>query len=214
MAAIAYTTLTALKARMGITDTNSDSVLGAAATAANELIEGYIGAPVGDMGHGIRTYDGNGTDTLFIRQGIRGGGGTAITLEIADETGGTFTTLGPTEYVLRPHEHDRPTGWPAFYIILSDIATTYGIFTPGFDTVRIEPKQQQGGGWGWASVPPELASIADIMATRMFQARQAGEMMVIGSNEFGNAIVRFLPEPEYRAILERFRNVVSQSFAL
>lgn len=206
--ALSYTSASDLKARMGITDTNSDTILASVATAVNEMVESYIGAPVGDGGTAVRTYDGNGEDRFWIRQGIRG----IATLEIADETGGTFSTLGASEYVLRPHAHDRPTGWPAFYIQLTDIATTYGIFTEGYDTVRITPSA--GNGWGWANIPPDLEAVADIMGTRMFQARQSGEMMVVGSTDFGAAIVRFLPEPEYRAVLDRYRNVVSPMFAL
>lgn len=208
MAAIAYTSLSALKTRMGITDTNSDTILGAVATACNEMIEGYIGAPIGDAGTATRTFDGNGEDVLWVRQGLRSIG----TLEIADETDGTFSTMAATEYTLRPHDYDRPSGWPAWKIVLKDTAKTYGVFTPGFDTVRVTPGA--GGGWGWATVPPELAAVADIMATRMFQARQAGEMMVVGNTDFGQAIVRFLPEPEYRAVLDRFRNMISPMFAI
>ena len=206
--ALTYTSLAGLKTRMGITDTNDDGVLGSVATAVNEMVESYIGGPVGDAGTAVRTYDGNGEDRLWVRHGIRGIG----TLEIADETGGTFTALAASEYVLRPHQYDRPTGWPAFYIQLTDIATTYGTFTVGYDTVRITPSA--GNGWGWAAIPDDLKAVADIMATRMFQARQAGEMMVIGSTDFGGAIVRFLPEPEYKAVLDRYRNVISPMFAL
>lgn len=213
MAALTYTSASALKTRMGISDTNSDTILGAVATAVNEMVESYIGAPVGDMGHDIRYFDGSGSDRLWVRQGIRGGGGTAITLEISDGTNGAYKTLATSEYVLRPADHDRPTGWPAFYIILTDAATTYGVFTEGYDTVKIEPQQQKGGGWGWAAIPPDLSAVADIMGVRMFQSRQSGEMMVIGSTDFGGAIVRFLPEPEYRNVLDRYRNVISPPHA-
>ena len=213
MALIAYTSLSALKTRMGITDTASDTILGSVATAVNDMVEGYIGAPIGDAGHAIRYYDGNGQSSMRIRQGIRCTDSTDVTVAIADQTGGTFTTLATTEYVLRPHADDRPTDWPAFDLILTDKAVTYGVFTMGFDTVKIEPVQGHGN-WGWAATPADLSAVADIMAVRMFQARQAGEMMVVGSTEFGNAIVRFLPEPEYRAVLDRYRNVVSPMYAL
>ena len=43
---------------------------------------------------------------------------------------------------------------------------------------------------------------------------QAGEMMVIGSTDFGAAIVRFLPEPEYRQVLDRFKYVISPTYAV
>jgi hypothetical protein len=72
--------------------------------------------------------------------------------------------------------------------------------TAGYQTVRITPAT----GWGFAAIPEELQRIADIMGTRMFQSRQTGETFVIGSGEFGQAIVRFLPEPEYRDVLDHY----------
>lgn len=206
MAALSYTSGTALKTRMGITDTNADTVLGGIATATNDLIEGYIGAPVGSGGTAARTFDGNGNDRMWVRHGLQA----ISTLEIANETGGTFSTLSSTEYVLRPATHDRPTGWPGFWVILTDKATTYGIFTVGFDTVRITPT---AAGWGWQSIPSDLSEVAAIMGTRMFQSRQSGEMLVVGSTDFGNAIVRFLPEPEFRAVLDRYRQALSPFLA-
>jgi hypothetical protein len=200
--ALSYTSGTALKTRMGISDTNSDTVLGGISTAVNELIEGYVGAPVGSGGTAARTYDGNGEARLWVRQGIQA----ISTLEVADATGGTFATLSSTEYVLRPASHDRPSGWPGFWVQLTDKATTRGLFTLGYDTVRITPTS---AGWGWQTIPPELSEVAAIMGTRMFQSRQTGEMMVVGSTDFGNAIVRFLPEPEFRAILDRYRQALS-----
>ena len=204
--ALAYTSGTALKTRMGITDTNSDAILEARATATNTIIESYVGGPVGSGGTAIRTFDGDGTGTLWVRHGINA----ITTLEVADRTGGTFSTLAATEYVLRPASWDRPTGWPGFWVKLTDQASTYGRFTPGYDTVRITPTSD---GWGWTAIPAELSEVAHILGTRLFQARQSGEMMVVGSTDFGNAIVRFLPEPEYRAILDRFRHVLSPSLA-
>lgn len=198
--ALAYTSGTALKTRMGITDSNSDAVLDARATAVNTMIESYIGGPVGSGGTAIRTFDGDGGRVLWVRHGVNG----VTTLEVADQTGGTFTTLASSEYVLRPASWDRPTGWPAFRIELTDQATR--TLTKGHDTVRVTPSSD---GWGWTAIPAELSEVAHVLGTRLFQSRQAGEMMVVGSTDFGNAIVRFLPEPEYRDILDRFRGVIS-----
>lgn len=206
--AAAYVTATTLKTRMGITDTNSDAILGAIATAVCAMVESYIGAPVADGGYATRYFDGNGESTLYIRQGIRADASSEITVSVADKTGGTFTTLAAGEYVIRPLSHDRPTGWPGFWLVLTDAAVTYGTFTPGFNTVKIQPTQGVSG-WGWSAIPSDLSSVAEIMATRMFQARQSGEMMVVGSTDFGQAIVRFLPEPEYRFVMDRYRSVVS-----
>jgi len=190
--AAAYTSLAALKTHMGISDTNDDTALSAVATAVNAIIEDNIGFAAADGGTAIRSYDGNGGDRLFVRGGLQG----VTTLEVADATGGTFTAT--TDYVLKPYAHERPSGWPAWYVQLTDLASV--TFTSGYQTVRITPAT----GWGFAAIPEELQRIADIMGTRMFQSRQTGETFVIGSGEFGQAIVRFLPEPEYRDVLDHY----------
>jgi len=192
--AIAYTSVASLKTHMGVSDTNSDAALTAIATAVNAMVEDYIGYGAGNGGTAARLYDGDGTGDLFVRGGLTG----VETLEIADQTGGTFGTY--TDYVLKPYAHERPTGWPAWHIRLTDLAATY--FSGGYQTVRVTPGT--AGNWGFAATPPELARIADILGTRLFQSRQSGEMLVVGSTDFGQAIVRFLAEPEYRDILDHY----------
>lgn len=192
---IAYTSATAIKARMGITDTNADAECTAIATAVNDWLESWLGFGAGSGGTAARTYDGDGSDELFIRGGVQA----ITTLEIASETSGTWSTLAATEYVLRPYSYERPEGWPGWRIRLTDKATTYGTFTSGYGTVRITPS----GGWGFAATPEMLKRIADIAGVRMFQARQSGETLAIGTTDFGQAIVRFLPEPEYQVYIDK-----------
>jgi hypothetical protein len=164
----------------------------------NDLIEDYIGFPAGSGGTAVRTYDGDGSDELWVRGGVQ----TVSTLEVASQTGGAYTTLGTAEYVLRPHSHERPSGWPAWRVVLTDLATT--TFSAGYDTVRITPTYWDFG----TAVPTQLARIADICGVRMFQARQSGEMMTVGTTDFGQAIVRFLPEPEFIAYLDHMASVL------
>lgn len=197
---VAYTSPAAIKSLAGITDTNDDAAFTAIATAINDLLEDYIGFGVGSGATAVRTYDGDGTDELFIRGGVQG----ITTLEVASETGGTWSTMGSTEYVLKPYSHERPSGWPGWRIKLTDKATTYGVFTSGYQTVRITPT----GGWDFSATPQLLKRIADIAGLRMFQARKTGEMLVVGSTDFGQAIVRFLPEPEYIGYLDKLAHAL------
>lgn len=197
---VAYTSPSAIKARMGVTDTNNDAEFTAVATAVNDLIEDYIGFSAGSGGTAARTYDGNGGDTFFVRGGLQG----ITTLEIASETGAAFSTMGTAEYVLRPYSYERPSGWPGWRIELTDKATTFSAFTEGYGTVRITPTSWDFGG----TAPAMLSRIADICGVRMFQARQSGEMMTVGSTDMGQAIVRFLPEPEYLSYLDKLRYVL------
>jgi hypothetical protein len=144
VAALQYTTATAIKAQADITDSNDDARLGAVATAVNELVEGYIGLPVGDGGTAVRTFDIPArTKTLHIRGGVQG----VTTLEYAGSTSeakaSTYTEITSSNYVLRPAQHDLPTGWPYFDIELVD-GSTPGSFPVGYDIVKVTPS----GGWG------------------------------------------------------------------
>jgi hypothetical protein len=192
--AVAYTSVSAIKTHMGVSDSVDDAAFTAIATAVNDFIEDWIGFPAGSGSTAIRTYDGHGGDRLFIRGGVQG----ITTLEVANQTGGTYTSLGTAEYVLRPHSYDRPTGWPGWWLQLTETATTN--FTYGYDTIRITPAT----GWDFSATPSELKRIADILGVRMYQARKTGETLVIGSTDFGQVIARFLPEPEYRDYLDHF----------
>jgi hypothetical protein len=192
--AAAYTTVANIKTYMGVSDSNDDAAFTAVATAVNAMLEDALGFTADDGGTAARSYDGNGGTQMFVRGGLTG----VQTLEVADQTGGTFTAT--TAYVLKPYDFERPTDWPAWYVQLNDLAST--TFTAGYETVRITPGT--AGVWGFASIPEELQRIADIMGTRMFQARQSGEMLVVGSDDFGQAIVRFLPEPEYREVIDHY----------
>jgi hypothetical protein len=204
----AYTSAAAIKSHSNITDTNADSRLGAIATAVNEMFESYIGGPVGDGGTVARTFDiSSSTKWVPIRHGIRPG--TTPTVEYASSTGGDFTAVASGNVVWRPADWDRPTDWPAMELWLVD-GSTPSRFSVGYDTVRITPDAD--GGWGWASVPADLSQVALIAGLRMFQSSQSGESLSIGSTEFGAAIIRFLPEPEYQAVLERYRTVISPSW--
>lgn len=198
MTALAYTSGTAIRVRMA-GGTADQAIFDAIGSAVNEIVEGYIGAPIGPAGTAARTYDGDGGHTLYVRQGIAG---TAITLEVADQTGGTFRTLATTEYVLRPAAHDRPTGFPARKVCLTPSATSN--FTYGYDTVRVTP---DASGFGWPAIPLDVSLIAVILGTRLYQSRQSGEAMVIGSPEFGAAALGMLERDEV-AVLDRYRYVV------
>jgi hypothetical protein len=194
--AVAYTSVANLKTYMGVSDSVNDAAFTAIATAVNDYIEDYVGFPVGSGGTAIRTYDGDGSSSLFVRGGVQG----VTTLEVADRTGGTFATV--TDFKLRPASHERPTGWPAWHVILTDLAPV--TFTQGYDTVRITPS----GGWDFAAVPPKLSRIADTIGVKMFQSRQTGETMVVGSNDFGQAVVARFVDPDDREYLDHLAYTV------
>lgn len=207
MTALSYTSGTAILTYMAadgqsITGAGSTAICATIASVVNDRLEQYVQRPIGPGGTAARTYDGDGTDELWIPEGING----ITTLVIYDATGGTAYTMGSTEYALRPHSHQRPTGWPAFLIKLTDLATTQTSFTWGYDTVSVTPDST---GWGWTSIPVELTNLADRWGVKMYQDRaQTGGG---GEGDF-NAVAYSYLTPEDKVILNRYRMTVAQTY--
>jgi len=112
---------------------------------------------------------------LRVPKGISNG----TTLEVASqsqpESGGTYTTLGSTDWYLRPNVQDRDTGWPATSIVLSNLAGAY--FAYGYNTVRLT------GAMGFATVPYNIQAIGIRAAAAMTLAKgSVGNAVPIGPN--------------------------------
>ena len=91
-------------------------------------------------------------------------------------------------------------GWPAFEIHLSDIpSSTYPMFPPGYATIRMSADI------GWASMPEEIREVAEVMAVRAWQARQAGQSDMVGSDDTGQQMVSNYISGRDRQTLMRYR---------
>jgi hypothetical protein len=102
------------------------------------------------------------------------------TVEYAEQTGGSYTTLtsGSTGYYLVP---DRTLpGWPSTDIVLSDQADTYTRFAPGWRTVRLT------GVFGWARVPDLVRRATVDLARFWWNARSSEEP--VGMSAFGQPV--------------------------
>lgn len=166
-----YTTLPAVKNRIGITDTTDDGLLETLVSETNSWLEGEIGFPVGPITSVARTFDADrvicdsrGRSVLRVYPwGCR-----AITVvTTTDGTDGTVTTRTASDVVIRPHDHERETGWPGFDLVVKDSASWRWPQT-GMDVISVTAT------WGWASIPVELRSIATRVAIAAFRARGAG----------------------------------------
>jgi hypothetical protein len=109
--------------------------------------------------------------TLWIPQGIA----EISALEVATETGGTFTTVPTTDWFADPPPNERLFGWPATRITLSD-RPTGGIwaFYPGKRVVRAAMAE------GWERVPADVRGIAVRASTRRHMAKGGGATPVMG----------------------------------
>lgn len=171
MSAQSYTSATAIKARLSITDLSDDTLLGTLATEVNSWLEVKIGFPVGPITSEERKFDGSrmihgGRALSCYPFGVR----SVTAMSVASSTGGSYTALTvATDIFLRPATHDRKTDWPAFEIWLSDTGSQ-PVFPGqvGFDLAKVT------GTWGWAAIPSELSSIATRLGVALWRRRSAG----------------------------------------
>ena len=190
-----YATTSDLKTRLGVTDTDDDTLLGTICDQVNQFIEsttGRILAPV--SGTPTRTYDiAETTAVLHVPEGIRA----ITTLEVADYTGADYATVTSGDYFLRP-SYPAPA-WPYTHVHMSDNPTgTIFSFPKGFDTVRITAT------FGFAAIPDDITDLALTIAVRSWHAREAGQQDIVGTDEMGRPLVSRFVSGRDRDTLRRY----------
>jgi hypothetical protein len=190
-AATTYASLDDLVERLNLPDETRfnllNDLLGAVSSQFdNEAGRQFYRIPQVD-GTTVRLYDGNGGLTLRIPEGCV----SLTTVEVATGTGGSYATLGTTEWRLRP-AHPAPD-WPYTELVLTDLATT--TFTPGYDTVRLT------GVFGWASVPQLVTEAVLQLAQRSYNQSQTADAGQIGVGDLGTMTLSSQrPDAWYRAL--------------
>lgn len=188
-----YATTTALKALIGTTDAADDTLIGLICDRVNGYIEQVTGRVIAPVASAVYLLDGDGTNRLWFPLGIRA----VSLLEIAEMSGGTYTTETSTNYMLRPAAHNRAPGWPATWLVLSDQSGQHRYFPRGYDTVRMTATT------GWAAIPDEVTRLALVVAQRWWNARQSGYQTIDGIDENGRPIAaRFFQLPDYQTLNE------------
>ena len=198
-----YATTATVKARLlasGVTDTADDTLIGTICDQVNQFIEGPAGSQrvLAPIASAVYLFDGDLTNCIVYPPGIR-----AISLlEIADYTGGTFTTVTATEYFLRPLAQDRDSPQhPATQIWLGDRGT-YLYFRRGWANVRVTMTT------GFEAMPDDVIDVALTTAVRAWHARQSGQADIIGNTETGAPLVSRFVAPHHRGILMAYRPLV------
>lgn len=190
----AYATQTALAALIGqgqTFDPADVALQGVICDRVNGYIESATGIVIAPVSSAVYTFDGDGTDCIYYPRGVR----SVTLLEIADYTGGSYTTETATNYVIRPAAHDRIPGFPATEIRLTDQSTQHRTFPVGYDTVRVTMTT------GWAAIPDEVTNLALAVAMRAWNARQSGYQNVDGIDENGRPVIaRFFLLPDYQVL--------------
>lgn len=183
-----YCSIHDAKQRLGITvaDTTDDEELVQIISQTAGFIESKTGRPLYPDPVLIYTFDGAGAvdngKTLLVPRGVR----TVSAITHATTTGGTPVAVAATDYILRPLVQDRPPGWPATEIRLTDVAAL-PYWYPAYANVVVT------GTFGWAAVPREIEAIALRLVINAWKLRGSGGADIVsvgvdGSRTFENAL--------------------------
>lgn len=172
--ALSYVTTAAVKARLGITNTTDDTVIGTIVGQVNGFVESYCHRAIGPFATGstftlhFENDDAHDSGRVFT---FPAGISSITLLEVAPYTGASFVTVPSSDWFLMPHAQERDSGWPAFEVHMSDIPSASNgqpFFAPGYNTVRIT------GDFGWAAIPDEVSEVAVNLALALWRSRSAG----------------------------------------
>ena len=172
----AYATLDALREYVDPPDASQDNLLSDLLLQASTYIDGqcrrdfYRHPQV--TGTEIRTINGNGRRRLWVKAGIV----SLSTVELAELTGGSYTALASTDWILGPDEPIGSYDW----IDLSD-QSAYTEWFAGYETVRLT------GVFGQASVPADIEK-ATLDLAREWYRQGPGGGGPVGVNQFGTPI--------------------------
>lgn len=190
----AYATASLLQGLIGgnqTFDSADTTLMGLICDRVNAYIEQITGRVIAPVASAAVLLDGNGTGRLYFPRGIR-----AVTLlEIAEYTGGSFTTETSTNYFLRPAAHSRTPAWPATWLVLSDRSTQHRAFPVGMDNVRMTATT------GFDAIPDDVTNLALAVAQRWWNSRQSGYQLAGDVDEQGRPVAaRFFQLPDYQTL--------------
>jgi hypothetical protein len=202
MAIGSYASLSHVKQRIGISGTTDDALIQRLCDEVNTWIETVCGRPIAPDPTTVYTADGWDASedgrVLYFPRGIR----SLSQLEVAPHTGAAYVVVPATDYFLRPTPNDRPPGWPAFEVHMTNIPSAgnlYPRFFRGYDTIRLT------GLFGWDAIPADLVLVAEQLAVNLYRERAAGGTDSVTIGEDGTrTISRLLSTRDWQTI-SRYR---------
>lgn len=143
-------------------------------------------------GETTRYYDGDGESVLYLPEGVV----SLSAVEVADSTGGSYTTIGTADWFLRPSHPSA--GWPYTELHLDD-----EVFTEGYDTVKLT------GVFGFSAVPALIREAVLELAARTYHESKTRHAGIAGMSETGlTSVPPYRPDAWYRALQAFGRRVV------
>lgn len=198
-----YATLAQLKAELKITDTNDDTRLETAISAASRQIDAYTGWTHGfwqDPTVVVQEFFADDSKTVTIPDGISTTTGLIVKTDINDDGLFGLTLTITTNYVLRPVNAD--TSYPIRPFTEIRLVDYLGTYFPMWWSGR--PGVQVTAKYGWPAVPDDVYKACLIQSTQLFKASDAvfGAIQ-LGEGGFATRVGRGL-NPMAEALLEAY----------
>lgn len=209
--------------------TSDEPALAPICTAASRYVETIIGRRLWTTtGDETRTFDVPQRRGIYAAAGYYGFQtfdpgmdiAAVTTLQLAESTikatSGTYATISTGDYFLQPA--DRPDGWPATHVALTDeYSGTYNSsapfmwFMPGYRTVQIVGRF----GWNTTSIdsttfPQEIRVVAAEIAAWLWRSRQSGFSNTVNVSELGAVSIPRALTPWARETLDKYTRATSK----
>lgn len=189
----------ALRAHLGLEDSDDDSTMGTAVAAACSAVAIHCG----------RQFDADTTATAKLYRPEHQGKlatddfwtTTGLVVKTDDDDDGTFETTWTldTDFILEPTNGERYGESLPYHEIV-------GLDARSFPTWNRRPSVQVTAKWGWASVPSPVTQAALLIAARVWQRRKSPEGVLGGFQDFSAVRVSSRQDPDAMMLLAPYRH--------
>lgn len=200
-------TIAQAKARLSITDATDDSLFTELVNEVSAFIQGYTGRKLVPDTGATYTFDTDAGYVLRIPRGIRAVTSLGVaTLAHQPDSGGTYTTVPASDYLIRPRVQDRREGWPAFEIRLSRGTLSGTVSRFG----RIDNGALITGDFGFAATPDDIQAVAieTVVAAYTVRKAPASGLAGVANVPIASYAQYFWRGSPQRIVLDRYRRAV------
>lgn len=203
-----YCTAAELKAEIGISDSEDDTEIGTAITAASRKIDAYCGRKFSQDANVVERefYPDSPLEVDLLEQPYQSAASEISTLiglivktdEADDGTFSTTLTIN-TDFLVLPR-NAAADGWP-WSGLLAVGSGSFPMLSSGRAGVQVTAK------FGWATIPTDVKKACLLESARLFRRKDSPEGVLGGFAEFGPVRVSQFEDPDARRLLSQFRRV-------
>lgn len=191
-----------VKARVGDTDTNDDTLISELIDEVTDWVQQYCGRRIVPISSATYIRDTASGYNFYFPAGLRSVTALSVATSNQPPSGGTYTVVPSTDYKLYPEEPAQ--GWPQTELRLLRAAVgTIKYFKDAENGLSITCTS------GFTATPPDMQGVAIDAVVAAYTNRQMGASGVIGVDNMGvtpwsQFFSRGSPQ---RGTLDRYRNI-------